>query len=308
MKILTAYSYLKSQMDDRGKIVQDIPDLLNACHWSGLEIADRELSVVTEAEQSMLATVVAENTIDLVLDINVDLTYKDSSLYRSEVDYADAQLKMADRMGARLVRICLGGQTLSIQKLLKKQFRPSGSTSDGYRTSDQDSRYSISGSQRMRRLAHGIRKKTPAWVWKRDEKIERAIDSLNIIMAHAQQMSIRVGIENHWGISAKPEWILEVIQGVGSPFLGTCPDFANWPLGESPDAGVAKLAPHVFLAHLKTMDPRKNIPEQFRSIVKKVDILLDQGFSGPFTLEYDGAGDPWESVGITARMLRQHYS
>lgn len=285
-----------------------MPNLLQSCHVDGFEISDRELSSLTGIERVKLEILAADNYLELVLDINVNLTYQNTARRQLEISHALAQLKTAHRIGSHRVRICLGGQMLSIQKLLRQRSRGPDAAVVGFSTvKNGKSRPTLFPNTLFPYLAHSIRENIPAWVWKRDEKIDKAIESPKPIMKHAESLGIEVGIENHWGISSRSEWILDVIERVGSPFLGTCPDFGNWPRSVSPDAGVAQLAPHAFLAHIKSIHPHHDVSRQFESIVRKVDMLLNQGFNGPFTSEYEGTGDSWESVALTARMLRRHY-
>ena len=115
-----------------------------------------------------------------------------------------------------------------------------------------------------------------------------------------------MGIENHWGISSRPEWILHVIQSVGSPAIGACPDFGNWPTGVSPDEGVARLAPHACIAHTKSLDSRKDLTNQKSSIKRKIDILRYHGFSGPLTIEHEKSGDAWQPIQMTRKMICDH--
>jgi sugar phosphate isomerase/epimerase len=284
-----------------------IPEVLKAARLDGYEIADRNLIALSQADRRQMAASAAANGLEIVLDINVDLTHREVARSRPQIAHAIARIKMAHQMGARCARICLGGQALSMQKVYAKRIRPQAART-GPSTTPRGKSHRLSFvNAGARWLAHNIRKKSPARVSRRHAKTEAAIEALNHILPMAEALGIRIGIENHWGISSRPEWIMAIVDRIGSPFLGTCPDFGNWPRDVAADDGVAALAPKAVLAHIKSIDHRRDVARQFESIKRKVDVLLDRHYAGPFTLEYEGLKNPWQSIGITAGHMRRHY-
>ena len=307
MKILTNYTRLKAYLDFHQKSIQYIPEILNATQLDGYEIADRELINLSKSDRLLMVKTAVENGIEIVVDINVDITSRNSTRLKQQITHAVNQIKTAKQMHAKRVRICLGGQTISIQKLWGFKFQSNRTPTRLVSKVNAKSRLLSSSRKWVGYLAHGIRKNTKARIWRKEDKIKSAVEALKKIIPTSEKMRIRIGIENHWGVSSRPEWIMDVVDRVNSSFLGTCPDFGNWPIDVLPDDGVTILAPKAVIAHIKSVNTRRNVSKQFHSIKRKVDILINQSFSGPFTLENEGLVEPWHCVILTARLLRQHY-
>ena len=295
-------------MDHNKEPIHSIPKILKNAQLNGYEISDRDLISLSKNDKLLISKLASDRDLEIVTDINVDLTYRNSVRRRQQINHAVAQIKTADLMGVRRTRIILGGQLLSLQKILERRSQPNHTPNNHSRVAKAPSRLLPSLFNVISHLTHKIRKNTKARVWHRETKIELAIEALNKIMPIAERFGIRIGIENHWGISSRPDWIMEVVESVGSPYLGTCPDFGNWPKDVSAYDGVATMSGKAFIAHIKTINPRGNVSKQFNSIKKNIDILLKQSFSGPFTLEHEGIAYPWHCISETAKLLRQNFN
>jgi sugar phosphate isomerase/epimerase len=294
-------------MGRRETAIGKIPEVLKAARLEGYEIADRNLMALSPADRRRMAASAAANGLEIVLDINVDLTHREAARRRTQIAHAMAQIRTAHPMGVRRARISLGGQVLSMQRLYAGHPRPQTAQAGPATTTGGRSPRMAVLKTGARWLAHNIRKNSPARVLQRHTKTEAAIAALGRIATVAEGLGIRIGIENHWGLSSRPEWIMAVVDRVDSPFLGTCPDFGNWPRDVAADEGVAALAPKAVLAHIKSIEPRKNAARRFIAIKRKVNLLLNHGYAGPFTLEYEGLANPWPSIHMTAALLRRHY-
>ena len=58
---------------------------------------------------------------------------------------------------------------------------------------------------------------------------ERAAEGLALLLDYAAGTGVDVVIENHGGLSSDAAWLVSLIELVGSPHLGTLPDFGNFP-------------------------------------------------------------------------------
>ncbi|NLE76570.1 MAG: sugar phosphate isomerase/epimerase [Chloroflexi bacterium] len=68
--------------------------------------------------------------------------------------------------------------------------------------------------------------------------------------AVAQRRGVRLAVENHLDFSA--DELLELVEAVGSPYLGITFDTGNFVrLGEDPAAALGKLGSFVYATHLK---------------------------------------------------------
>ena len=295
-------------MDHNKEPIHNIPKILKNAQLNGYEISDRNLLSLSKNDKLLVSKLATDREFEIVTDINVDLTYRNSFRRQQQINHAVAQIKTADQMGVKRTRIVLGGQLLSIQKILERRYHPNHLPDNHSRVVKAPSRLLSSFFTVISHLTHKIRKNTKARVWHPESKIELVIEALNEIMPIAERHGVRIGIENHWGISSRPEWIMEVVESVGSPYLGTCPDFGNWPKNISAYDGVTTMSGKAILAHIKTINPRGNASKQFNSIKRNVEILLNQSFSGPFTLEHEGIAYPWHCIMETAKLLRQNFN
>ena len=306
MFLAVAFRSIKTMMHKRPLPFCRLPSFLFNEGFKALEISDRELARLSSNDFEDLVEASHKSGFELIVDINADLTLRNPTARREEISHALALLKLARVMDVNLCRISLGGQAVSLQKLLKTKLRTSAPTQGNSDSKANNTLPSPTSFQTMTNFAHFLRKQIPAISWNTAVKIDLAIASLQIITHTAEQLGITIGIENHWGISSRPEWILRVIQGVASPAIGSCPDFDNWPLGVSPDKGVAQLAPHAVIAHVKSLDPRKDTDKQRSSIVRKINILQHHHFSGPLTIEHEAAGDAWQQIRMTRGLICEH--
>jgi sugar phosphate isomerase/epimerase len=300
MYLAVSFGSIKQTFKGQAVPVTEIPAFLSAKKFQGIEISDRDIVGMRPSNLEAFNEACRQARMKVIVDINVDLTLRDVSARRNEVQHAITQLHIAHAMHTRLCRITLGGQMLSMQNLFKSKWRTSKHPKMNPGSKPLTRRSPLHS---MGFLAHCLRKRMPLVPKEPASKIARAIECLKIISQTAEQLHIAIGIENHWGISSRAAWILRVIHGVASPAIGSCPDFGNWPLGVSPDEGVAQLAPHAVIAHVKSLDPRKDTSNQRASIEKKIDTLLYHGFSGPLTIEHEGIGNACRAVCCTKNAI-----
>ncbi len=127
-------------------------------------------------------------------------------------------------------------------------------------------------------------------------RIERLIESFGALAEVGGQMGIKILIENHGGVSADPENILRVIRSVNSPWIGTLPDFGNFPPEVDRFAALEKLAPYAVAVHAKARefdatgnDPNIDIP-------RCIQILEKSGYTGSYGIEFEGKSDDHEGI------------
>ncbi len=138
-------------------------------------------------------------------------------------------------------------------------------------------------------------------------KIDRAVSSLRRIVPRAEAVGLPLAIENHWGLSSRPENILAVLTEVSSDFLGTCPDLGNFPRDVDSYEALHWLAPHATLVHAKSARFDPSGQERDIDYPRCLSILRESGFAGPFTIEFVGAGDELEGCHRTRELLRENW-
>src|SRR5207302_5408252 len=77
------------------------------------------------------------------------------------------------------------------------------------------------------------------------EGVDRCIAALKEMLPVAQDLGVRITIENHGGVSGTVEGILAVIQGTDPKWVGSLLDFGNPPVNERPEV-FANLAPFAY--------------------------------------------------------------
>ncbi|MGB8168967.1 MAG: TIM barrel protein [Chthoniobacteraceae bacterium] len=122
------------------------------------------------------------------------------------------------------------------------------------------------------------------------------ISAIEECCAYAGTKGIFLGLENHGGIVAKAEGMLEIIKAVKSPWFGVNLDTGNFH-SEDPYAEMALIAPYAVNLQVKAEILRagSKTPE-LSDLPKVVKILRDANYQGWVALEYEAKEDPWTAV------------
>ncbi len=130
------------------------------------------------------------------------------------------------------------------------------------------------------------------------------IEQLEECGEYAGKRGIFLGVENHGGIVAEPEALLEIIRAVKSPWVGINFDSGNFHT-EDPYADLAKIAPYAVNAQIKTEMKRSGAKEAERADFAKIaGILRAANYQGWVALEFEEKTDPWEHVPVVLAQLR----
>ncbi|WP_223622392.1 sugar phosphate isomerase/epimerase [Microbacterium sp. EST19A] len=160
------------------------------------------------------------------------------------------------------------------------------------------------------------------------------VEALVELGDHAAAQGARLLVENHGGPSSDPDWMLGLLDAVGSEHLGLLLDLGNFdalmqpvmalmfqPPGapeidpvallENVDltsvyAGIEALAPRAELVHVKAHDVDDEGVVRPVDLGRAIGILRDHGFDGPLTIEYEGSGgDPWAKSARVLEVARE---
>ena len=130
------------------------------------------------------------------------------------------------------------------------------------------------------------------------------IEQLEECGAYAGKRGIFLGVENHGGIVAEPEGILEIMRAVKSPWVGINLDTGNFKT-DDPYADLAKIAPFAVNVQIKTEIQRRDRKEPERAdFAKLAGILRAANYQGWVALEFEEKTDPWEHVPAVLGQLR----
>ncbi len=121
---------------------------------------------------------------------------------------------------------------------------------------------------------------------------------------YAAGQGIFLGLENHGGIVAEPDNLIQMVKAAKSPWAGINFDSGNFHTAD-PYADLAKIAPYAVNVQLKVEITRAGSSSAEPSDVKRVlQILRDANYQGWFTLEYEKKEDPFVEVPRILEMLR----
>ncbi len=133
----------------------------------------------------------------------------------------------------------------------------------------------------------------------------QAIKSLEEVGAYAASKGVWLGVENHGGIVATPDGLLEIIKAVNSPAVGINLDTGNFH-GADPYADLARCAPWAVNVQVKVEIKRAGAKDMEPADMKKIATLLrEANYQGWVVLEYESKPDPFTAVPEHLRALRE---
>ncbi len=142
---------------------------------------------------------------------------------------------------------------------------------------------------------------------------ESLIDGLGQLVEYASTMDISILIENHGLHSSNAEFIVEVIEKVNNPALGTLPDFGNWCTGKKWGSiqrgsceevydlykGVKTFLPFAKGVSAKSYQFDAKGNETLIDYKEMIQLVKASSFTGFIGIEYEGNELP-EAEGILA--------
>jgi len=111
----------------------------------------------------------------------------------------------------------------------------------------------------------------------------------------AGKHGIFLGIENHGGIVAEPEDLLDIIRTVRSPWVGINLDSGNFHT-DDPYRDFERCAPYAVNVQLKTEIQRRGRKKEEADLPRLVNILKSASYQGYVAVEYEAEEDPWQGV------------
>ncbi len=139
-------------------------------------------------------------------------------------------------------------------------------------------------------------------------------DGLGQLTEYAAKEKINVILENHGLHTSNADFILDVIQAVNNPYLGTLPDFGNWCLSAEwgstqtikncsdiypPHEGLSKLLPYAKGVSAKSYVFDANGNDTVIDYPKLLGIVKKSDFDGHIGIEFEGKNME-EPAGIKA--------
>lgn len=114
----------------------------------------------------------------------------------------------------------------------------------------------------------------------------------------AEEAGVVLALENHGGVVATPEGMLEILDRIDSPWLAANLDTGNFHTAD-PYADLAKIAPFAANVHAKL-----KVGDQPADWERVVAMLAETDYRGFLSIEHEGATPPLEGVPAQAAQIR----
>ncbi len=122
------------------------------------------------------------------------------------------------------------------------------------------------------------------------------IEALEEVGEYAGERGVFLGIENHGGIVAEADSLLEIVRATQSEWVGVNLDTGNFHTDDV-YGDIARCVPHAVNVQLKVeIQPRGAKQKSAADLGRLVKILRDGGYQGFIALEFEAATDPWVAV------------
>lgn len=159
-------------------------------------------------------------------------------------------------------------------------------------------RYAVLGAGVIRIFA-GTQPKDSDW----DSTLTRCAAAIDEVSDYAHSRGLYLGLENHGGVTAKAEGLLDLVRRVHSKGLGVNLDSGNFRSTDDPYAELSAIAPYAVNAQFK-VEMFPNGKREEADVGRVLRILKDSSYSGWVALEYEAAEPPLEAIPKWVRTLQ----
>jgi sugar phosphate isomerase/epimerase len=188
-----------------------------------------------------------------------------------------------------------------------------------------DSPYAVDSAERQRAVAYSkqwidvavaigspsVRTHIPR---AKDSKpdVNRAADSIARVGEYAAAKKIVVHFENDDPVSEDPDFIVQLLDKLNSPWLRSNPDFANTLAARDEDYAYrsidALFARAYGICHVKAMEPGEDGRPHNVDLAKTFGILKKHNYRGYCSMEFDSPGDPYAGTSELIEKTLQYLS
>ncbi|HUG54255.1 MAG TPA: sugar phosphate isomerase/epimerase family protein [Vicinamibacteria bacterium] len=245
-----------------------------ALGFDGVEILHRQMADESTAYLSGLKKAAFRNSLDLVmLSIHQDFVHPDPAERMKDVEHTRKCISLAAQLGIPAIRLNSGRWNTipSFDDLMK-----------------------VKGDE------------PPIAGHTEDEAVHWVVDAIEACLPAAEKAGVMLALENHWGLTTRPETLLRIYKAIRSPWLGINLDTGNFP-GE-PYAGIEMLAPHAVIVQAKTYYGGGEWYTLDLDYPRIAGILRKAGFHGYVSLEMEGKEAPETAVAKSLDVLRSAFA
>lgn len=138
-----------------------------------------------------------------------------------------------------------------------------------------------------------------------EDAVRWCIESIQECLPYAEKAGVLLALENHWGLTTRPETLLQIWKTVNSPWLGINLDTGNFPGEAYPE--IEKLAPHASVVQAKTYYGGGEWYTLDLDYKRIAGILRKAGYQGWVSLEMEGKETPDTAVPKSLAVLREAF-
>jgi sugar phosphate isomerase/epimerase len=269
---VSTYSYwhFKTEKYPIDKVI----DSAAALGFDGVEILHRGMANETPEYLNALKKAAFRNSLDLVmLSIHQDFVHPDPAERNKDVEHTKKCIGLAAQLGIPAIRLNSGrwNTIASFDDLMK-----------------------VKGDE------------PPIAGHTEDEAIKWCVEAIEACLPTAEKAGVMLALENHWGLTTRPETLLKIYKMVQSPWLGINLDTGNF--ATDPYAGIEMLAPHAVIVQAKTYYGGGEWYTLDLDYPRIASILRKAGFHGYVSLEMEGKEAPETAVAKSLQVLRSAFA
>jgi sugar phosphate isomerase/epimerase len=148
-------------------------------------------------------------------------------------------------------------------------------------------------------------------------RMERLGEHVELLVKRARQLGVRLSVENHADFNVPV--LLEMINGIDDQFLGLCLDLGNsYRVGDDVIQLMESIdTSRIFMIQAKEIDqmpdnvpgspigwwPTVNFGTGKIDIAKRVNRLIERGFTGPIAIELSNLGAGLNEIGVAEQAI-----
>jgi len=241
--------------------------------FDGVEILHRQMTDETPAYVNGLKKAAFRNGLALpMLSIHQDFVHPDPGERQKHVDHTKHCIELAAQLGIPCVRLNSGRwKTIeSFDELMK-----------------------VKGDE------------PPLPGHTQDEAIDWCVRSIEACLSAAEKAGVMLALENHWGLTTRPENLLRIYRAIKSPWLGINLDTGNFP--GDPYAGLELLAKDAVIVQAKTYYGGGKWYTLDLDYPRIAGILRKAGYQGWVSLEMEGEEPAETAVPKSLAVLRSAF-
>ena len=137
------------------------------------------------------------------------------------------------------------------------------------------------------------------------EDLQITINTYRALVSYGKMVNCKILMENHGGISADPQNIAKIVQGVNSNWFRLLPDFGNFEANARYE-GLLTMLPLAAIIHAKTLDFDDAGNQTAFDFDLCMRLVARAGFQGPLSIEFEGQGDQYEGIAKSRDLLLRY--